>query len=160
MWLSNIHCQEGSKFNHILKCKYDYNPVSTQEYDHYDDIYLDCRKTNTLCIRVTSSNVYVGEVGTARPDDIAVTAYRGQVALVPPKTQVELNISRSYGVAIIRQGAGGEHWEYIKKESYLDQAVADTLCMQMGFTHAVVNSVMNVSLSAHIYDYGYYLGFV
>ena len=107
--------------------------------------------------------MYADNPGTARPrdtDNSALTTYRGQVALVPPETQVELNISRSYGVAIIRQGGG--RWEYIKKEPdhFLDQAEADTLCRQMGFTHAMMNSIVNVSISTHIYGYSYDLDFM
>ena len=77
---------------------------------------------------------------------------------MPPMSQVGLNISHSYGVVLVSQQGG--RWEYIETESYLDPTVAETICRGMGFTHALLNSVMNVSLSKHHYNYTYDLNFV
>lgn len=93
-------------------------------------------------------------------------AYKGQVALLPPHNRSTIasdhevlpNRSYSYGVAMIF-GKGGR-WEYIRKEDYLKPAMADTLCRGMGFTHALLSSVMNHSLSTYIYNYTYDLSFM
>ena len=70
---------------------------------------------------------------------------------------MELNVSHSYGVVVVRQEG---YWQYVKKQGNLNQAVADTFCREMGFTHALMNSVMNVSLSEYIYHYTYQLSFM
>ena len=80
------------------------------------------------------------------------------MALVSPKSQADLNVSRSYGVAVISQR--NKRWEYIKKEGNVGQAVADTLCREMGFTHALLSSVMSVGNSEHHYNYTYNLHYV
>ena len=102
--------------------------------------------------------MHAGGMTTYNPAQ-STDAYRGQVALIPPASsfQTGQSVSRSYGVVAVRQK---KEWQYIKKRGNLNQAVADTFCREMGFTHALMNSVMNVSLSEHIYNYTYHLSFM
>ena len=106
---------------------------------------------------------HAGSRTTHDPSQWDSDVYRGQVALVPPvrslQSRLGNNVSHSYGVVAVRQE---RVWQYIKKEGYVGQAVADTLCRGMGFTHAVLNSVMNLSLSKYIYNnsYNYQLSFM
>ena len=88
---------------------------------------------------------------TRDPAKMPSNVFLGQVALVAPDQSLNyFNVSHSYGVVVVKQESV---WQYIiKKGDYVDQAVTDTLCREMGYTHTVLNSVMNLGLSDDIYN--------
>ena len=74
----------------------------------------------------------------------------GQVALVAPNQSLNCcNVSHSYGVVVVKHE---QVWKYIIKEGYVNETVTSTLCREMGYTHAVLNSVMTLGLSDGIYN--------
>lgn len=90
-----------------------------------------------------------------------IDIYRGQVALIKPNFLDNRNVSHSHGVVRIAKGSSYEPWwfVYLSPKELLSQNTADTMCRQMGYTHAVLNSIMNKTVNSQVYGYNYNLSY-
>ena len=73
---------------------------------------------------------------------------------------LDYNVSRSYGAVIIKETAKYNTWKYFYYDQVVDQRVADTLCREMGFTHAMMNTITGLNVSEYVYGYQYQLNFM
>ena len=94
-------------------------------------------------------------MATHSPFDRYSHGYIGQVTLFSPSVMNSYNATRSSGIVILKDSIESNTWRYFKKNVLVGQKMADTVCRAMGFTHAVLNSVISKSQSDQIYAYEY-----
>lgn len=69
--------------------------------------------------------------------------------MLKPRSLENVSISLSHGVVRIAKESGSQPWWFmhLDKNFQLGQEAADTMCRQMGYTNAVLNSVMDLRTS-------------
>lgn len=113
-----------------------------------------------IAVSLSALSFRADEKTTHTPSAWDAHTYRGQVTLVPPTSMTDYNVSRSYGAVIVRESDAYNTWRYISVDLQVKQEAADTMCREMGFTHAVMNTVANLSTSEYIYGYQYHFTYM
>ena len=85
--------------------------------------------------------------------------YHGQVLLYPPASYPEgVVYQASMGIVGVKEeGDGDEFWRYVSKgnDIRVNQAVANTLCRQMGYTNVDPSSIITRLDAERIYGYDF-----